>query len=123
MEKKIKSHRDLIVWQKAMDMTVDIYRITQSFPNSELYGLTSQIRRSASSIAANIAEGQGRRTGKEFVNFLMNARGSVLELDTHLELSMRVDYLEKENYKRLKEKLDEVGRMLNGLIGSIKSNI
>ncbi len=74
---EIRSHRDLIVWQKAMDLVSSVYRLTENFPRSEIYGLTSQIRRSACSIPANIAEGQGRRLGGEFVQFLANARGSL----------------------------------------------
>lgn len=91
----------MIAWQKAMDLTVLIYEVTKSFPNDEKFGLISQIRRCSSSIAANIAEGQGRRSSKEFQHFLSNARGSLLELDTHLELSFRVGYLNKEQYLNL----------------------
>src|ERR1044072_5891448 len=78
----IRSHRDLIVWQKAIDFVVTVYRATESFPKAETYGLTSQIRRAVTSVPANIAEGQGRRLPKEFVHFLSNARGSLWELDT-----------------------------------------
>ncbi|MGH9930460.1 MAG: four helix bundle protein [Pyrinomonadaceae bacterium] len=78
----IKSHRDLIVWQKSMDLVVSVYRATESFPKAEVYGLTSQIRRAVTSIPANIAEGQGRRLTKEFLYFLANARGSLWELPT-----------------------------------------
>src|SRR5712692_4805031 len=92
-EVQIKSHRDLIAWQKSMDLVVAVYEITKSFPKEELYGLTSQIRRAAVSIPANIAEGQGRRSKPEFRQFLGNARGSLLELDTHLGLALRFAYL------------------------------
>ena len=115
----IKSHRDLIAWQKAIDMTVSVYEVTKSFPREELYGLTSQIRRSASSIAANIAEGQGRRLAREFHQFLGNARGSLLELDTHIELAFRVGYIDEKQHIYLREKINEVGRILNGLMRSI----
>ncbi len=118
----IKSHRDLIVWQKAMDLTVRIYHLTKSFPKEETYGLISQIRRAAASIAANIAEGQGRRSSKEFQQFLANARGSLPELDTHLELSFRVGYLNKEQHTELKSKISEVGRILNGLMRSLNKD-
>ena len=77
---RIHSHRDLIVWQKAMDLVVRVYRESESFPKTELYGLTSQVRRAAVSVPANIAEGQGRRLVGEYVHFLGNARGSLLEL-------------------------------------------
>jgi four helix bundle protein len=115
----IKSHRDLIAWQKAMNLTVEIYHVTKAFPREEMYGLISQMRRCSASIAANIAEGQGRRTSKEFQQFLMNARGSVCELDTHLELAKRVGYLSEAAHQELRGKNDEVGRILNGLIRSI----
>lgn len=121
-EKHIKSHRDLIVWQKAMEMTVSIYHLTKNFPKEETYGLVSQIRRASASIPANIAEGQGRRLSREFQQFLGNARGSLLELDTHLELSFRIGYINKNQHYDLREKISEVGRMLNGLMRSLNKN-
>ncbi|MCU1288046.1 MAG: ribosomal protein, partial [Acidobacteria bacterium] len=113
--------RDLIVWQKAMDLTVDVYNFTKAFPKEELFGLVSQMRRASASIAANIAEGQGRRLSGEFNQFLGNARGSLLELDTHVELAFRVGYITKQQYNNLQEKINEVGRILNGLMRSINS--
>ena len=100
-EVKIKSHRDLIVWRKAMDLVVLVYKATEGFPKHELYGLTNQIRRAASSVPANIAEGQGRRSKSEFRQFLGNARGSLLELDTHLELALRLNYLTPSQHERI----------------------
>jgi four helix bundle protein len=119
----IKSHRDLIVWQKAMDLVVAVYQATKNFPKEETYGLTSQIRRAAASIPANIAEGQGRRLGGEFQQFLGNARGSLMELDTHLELALRLDYFDPESYSALNRRVTEVGKMLNGLLRSLRSSI
>jgi four helix bundle protein len=118
---QIRSHRDLIVWQKAMDLVTSVYRATECFPKSELYGLTNQIRRSAASIPANIAEGQGRRLAGEFLQFLGNARGSLLELDTHLEIAVRLGMLSKESHSTLMEQLVEVRKLLNGLMRSIKA--
>ena len=118
---KIKSHRDLIVWRKAMDLVVLVYKATEGFPKHELYGLTNQIRRAASSVPANIAEGQGRRSKNEFRQFLGNARGSLLELDTHLELALRLDYLTASQHDRIHRDLEEVGRVLNGLLRSLAS--
>jgi four helix bundle protein len=118
----IRSHRDLIVWQKAMDLVVKVYRNTESFPKAETYGLTSQIRRAVTSIPANIAEGQGRRLTKEFVYFLANARGSLWELDTHLETSMRLGFLNSDIHEELQSQMDEVGRMLNGLMRSVSQS-
>lgn len=111
----------MIAWQKAMNLTVEIYHITKTFPKEESYGLTSQIRRASSSIAANIAEGQRRRLSGEFQQFLGNARGSLLELDTHIELAFRVGYITKQQHINLQEIINEVGRILNGLMRSINS--
>ena len=118
----IRSHRDLIVWQKAMDLVVSVYRATDSFPKAETYGLTSQIRRAVTSIPANIAEGQGRRLPREFLYFLANARGSLWELDTHLEAAMRLGFLTGEAHAELRSQMDEVGRMLNGLMRSVANS-
>jgi len=117
---EIRSHRDLIVWQKAMDLVTSVYRHTEDFPKSELYGLTSQIRRSAASIPANIAEGQGRRLSGEYLQFLANARGSLSELDTHLEIAVRLGMLSEECHSTLMEQLIEVRKLLNGLMRSIR---
>jgi len=122
-ELQIKSHRDLIAWPKAMDLGVSVYEVTKSFPKEELYGLTSQIRRAAISIPANIAEGQGRRSKAEFRQFLGNARGSLLELDTHLELALRLNYLKPNQYGRINQQLVEVGRIVNGLLRSLTSDV
>jgi len=118
-ESSIKSHRDLIAWQKAMNLTEKVYDLARSFPKEEIYGLTSQIRRCAVSIPANIAEGQGRRSKKEFQQFLGHARGSLLELDTHLELALRFGYINSESYQNILPQLQEIGRILNGLLRSL----
>jgi four helix bundle protein len=120
---QIKSHRDLIVWQKSMDLVVAVYRATDAFPKSETYGLTSQIRRAAASIPANIAEGQGRRLSGEYLQFLANARGSLLELDTHLEIAHRLEILSNSDHVMLMERLIEVRKLLNGLMRSIKNSL
>jgi len=119
---EIKSHRDLVVWQKAMDLVVIVYQATKQFPKDETYGLTSQVRRAASSVPANIAEGQGRRGAGEYLQFLGNARGSLLELDTHLELALRLGYLTPQQHSNLQAKLYEVARLLNGLMRSITNH-
>ncbi len=121
--KRIKSHRDLVAWQKGMDMVVMIYRATEAFPKHELYGLTSQIRRADVSAPANIAEGQGRRLTGEFIQFLGNARGSLLELDTHLELALRLGYLKAEQHTSLQNQVYDVCRLVNGGVRSLTSNI
>ena len=123
MEQQIKSHRDLIAWQKAMELVVCVYTLSKSFPKEEVYGLTSQLRRAAVSIPANIAEGQGRRSKTEFKQFLGHARGSLLEVDTHLELALRLEYIGLKDHAFVQEQLREVGRIINGLMRSLTSDL
>ena len=112
-------YRDLVAWQKAMDLTERVYRCTSDFPMEERYGLTSQMRRAATSIPSNIAEGQGRRsTDDEFIRFLRIALGSLCELETQLELSVRLKIMSAEQLSALRPASEEVGRLLNGLIRS-----
>jgi four helix bundle protein len=115
-----RSFRDLIVWQRAKVLAKDVYSVTESMPKSELYGLTSQIRRAAISVISNIAEGQGRLTKGEFQHFLGQARGSLLELETQLELSVDLGYITPKDFRKLVPELSEVGRLLNGLIASLQ---
>jgi four helix bundle protein len=102
-----------------MNLVTAVYLATENFPRTELYGLTSQIRRAAMSVPANIAEGQGRRLKGEFLQFLGNARGSLLELDTHLEIAFRLDILGEQVHAKLCDQLIEVRRLLNGLMSAI----
>jgi four helix bundle protein len=113
--------QDLDVWTKAHDLTLEIYNITEDFPKQEQYRLVDQITRSASSVPANIAEGQARQTTKEYLQFLYNARGSLEETRYHLLLSKDLDYLSQEKYDELTKKSEEVSKMLNGLIKSLSS--
>ena len=116
----IKSYRDLLVWQKAIDLVVEAYRATASFPKSETYGLTSQIRRAASSIPANIAEGYGRGSRKEYVQFLTVAQGSLKELETHFIVAEKLSYLTATQASKILSETDELGRMLGSLIRKLK---
>ena len=111
----IHSYKDLIVWQKAMDLVVAVYELTEEFPRSELYGLMSQIRRVASSISANIAEGSRRKGPKDRVHFFVMAYGSGAELESHLELAKRLSLVSEESLKEIPALLDEVMKMLNRL--------
>src|SRR3712207_3907813 len=115
----LKSYRDLEVWQKAMDLVVGCYRMTEQFPKTELYGLTSQLQRAAVSIPANIAEGQGRSHTREFLNHLSVAYGSLMEVETHLEIAARLEYLDQAALNRLLDQTGEIGRMLNGLMQAL----
>ena len=118
-----KNYKELLVWQKAMDLVEEVYVITRMLPEEEKYALGDQMRRSAVSIPSNIAEGNARGTEKEMIHFLYIAQGSRAELETQLELSYRVGYTLKERIIALLELSHEVGRMLTGLIKSLKSNI
>lgn len=116
----MKSHKDLDVWKLGMDLTVEVYQLTEKLPKHELYGLTSQIRRSASSIVSNIAEGAARRGEKEFIQFLHIALGSASELETQLELTTRLDYFSTQNLENIVEMRDRVAQMLYGLIRKLR---
>ncbi len=112
------SYKDLIVWQKSVDLVVAIYELTNSFPKTELYGLVSQMRRSAVSIPSNIAEGRRRGSKKEFRRFLLVAFGSGAELETQIVISKKLNYGYNQDYIQADELLDEVMRMLNKLINN-----
>ena len=115
------SYREIKVWQKAIELVADIYSCTRSFPREELYGLAGQLRRVAVSIASNIAEGKGRRTDREFLQFLHHARGSVFEVETQLTIASRLGYMPEAEVLRLGHSASEIARMLNGLIKAITS--
>lgn len=117
--KKRRSHRDLIVWQKACDLVVVVYRITARFPTEERYGLTSQMRRCAASVPANIAEGAGRWGPTEFQHFLSITRGSLAELDTWVEVAWRVELISPDERDSLRDKTDELISMVIGLRQSL----
>lgn len=110
----------LEVWRKAHQMTLKVYKATQGFPQKERYRLIDQLCRSASSIPANIAEGTGRNTLKEYMQFLYVARGSIEETKYHLILSKDLGYLSSDGFNELVEGYNEVGKMVNGLINSLK---
>ncbi len=110
-----KGFEDLIVWQKAKDLAVEVYKTSKNFPREEIYGMTSQIRRCSASIASNIAEGTTYSSKKQFLHFLQIAHGSCAELRTHLTIANEVGLVENENYKQLTDKILEIGRMLKGL--------
>ena len=120
MRAAIQSFRDLHVWQKSMELTVAVYRLTEGFPGGEVFGLTSQLRRSAVSIPSNIAEGYGRLNRREFKRFLLIARGSNCELQTQLELSRAVGLGDFEFLGTAEGLSHEVGKMLFSLLGNLK---
>jgi four helix bundle protein len=116
----MRPHEKLSVWQRAIDLVITVYKSTVSFPGDERFGLTSQIRRAAVSIPANIAEGAARDSWKEFTHFLSNAQGSASELETELLIARSLAYLDVPSYADLRNEIDSIGRMIFGLSRSIK---
>ncbi len=116
---KSSDFRELKVWQKAMDLTVEIYSIVKLLPREEMFALSDQMRRAAVSIPSNIAEGQGRDTMKEFIRFLSVARGSLRELSTQLEICERVHYLTQSQTTNANQMIEEIDKMLNALSKSL----
>ncbi len=114
--------KQLKVWRKAHEMTLDTYRVSAAFPREEMYGLTSQLRRAAASIGANIAEGCGRRSDGEMCRFLQIARGSASETEYHFLLARDLHFLAEKDFQILTRKSDELQRMLTGLMQSIRSS-
>ena len=112
----MKTYRDLQAWQKSMTLVTEIYKILKSFPKDEIYGLTSQMKRCAISIPSNMAEGYGRNSTNEYIHFLRIATGSLFELQTQLEISTNLNYLNKDNFDKLYESSREIERMLSSLI-------
>lgn len=118
----MESYRDLIVWQKSIRLVKEVYLVSSSFPNKEVYGLTAQIQRSAVSIPSNIAEGYGRHSTPEYIRYLRVACGSLYEMQTQLEIALSLDYLEKNQYETLFEMSREIERMLSSLISKLVKN-
>jgi len=118
----LNDFKELKVWKKAHETTLHLYRLTQQFPREELYGLTSQIRRAASSIGANIAEGCGRKSDGEMARFLHIARGSAVELEYHLLLSRDLELLAVHSFDVLERDVDEIQRMLTSLIQRVQGD-
>jgi|HubBroStandDraft_6_1064221.scaffolds.fasta_scaffold220184_1 four helix bundle protein len=117
----VRDYRDLDVWQAAMTLAQRCYEVTKRFPKDEMFGMTAQIRRASASIPANIAEGRGRQGTKEFLSFLSIARGSLMELETHLMLSHRVQLMQAQELDELLAITDRISRMLSGLRTSLRA--
>ena len=117
---KSQSYRDLIAWQKALALVTEVYRLTESFPSHELYGLTSQIGRAAVSVVSNIAEGQARNSHREFLHFLSNAKGSLVEVETQLFVTRNLNYVREQQIAAVLKQTDEVARLVSGLMKSLR---
>lgn len=120
MTLKVRSYKDLVTWQKSMALVIEVYKVSKKFPKEEIFGLISQTRRSAVSAPSNIAEGRARTSKKEFQYFLSNARGSLAELETQLTIAHQLAYIDDTTINLLLDRLWEVGRLLNGLLSSLK---
>ena len=118
---RAKDYKDFIVWQKAIDLSVEVYRLVKLLPKAETYALSDQMRRAVVSIPSNIAEGKGRNSAKEFVNFLSIARGSQKELETQLYICIKIGYFTEDEASTAMNLCEEVGKMLNALITKIQS--
>ena len=117
-----KGFRKLIIWQRAHQLVLLIYKLSESFPKSELFGLTSQMRRAAVSVASNIAEGAARNTKKEFIQFLHNAQGSLSELDTQTVICRELGYLTDDEHHRLHTEMERESKLISGLIKFLKKD-
>jgi four helix bundle protein len=115
----VRSYRDLIAWQKSIDLVTIVYRCTQTFPKAETYGLVSQLRRAAVSVPSNIAEGHARLTTGEFRQFLGHALGSLTEIETQILIALKLGYTTSSEADALLQSTDEIGRVIRGLLQSI----
>jgi len=115
----MRDFKRLDVWTRAVDLGEEVYKITKDFPGHEIYALTSQLRRASVSVSSNIAEGCGRRTSRDFVQFLYNAMGSLREVESQLIIASRLSYLSEDRLKELSADIDKLSRMLNGFIDYI----
>jgi len=117
--KKISSYKDLVVWQKGIELVNDVYSITRKFPKEEMFGLTNQMRRASISIPANIAEGWGRKSTKNYIQFIRISIGSLFEMETMCIIAKNQNYIDERIYSTISANLEELGRMLNKLLQSL----
>lgn len=120
---KIDSFKDLLVWQKSLLLLKHVYKVTRNFPKEEMWGLTSQIKRSAISVGSNIAEGSSKRSTREFIRFLNISYGSLAELEAQLIMAYELEFLPQKDLTLLTERCTEIGKMLNGLIRSLTNKL
>jgi four helix bundle protein len=119
----VRKFRNIVAWQKADDLVVQVYELTKSLPRSEVYGLTSQMRRAAVSVAANIAEGSARPTSKDYIHYLSIAKSSLVEVEYYLHISHRLGYLDSDDYHRIAQVHEEAAKVLYGLTQYIQSQM
>lgn len=119
---KLASFRDLDAWRVAIDLTVDVYRISDGFPETEIYGITSQLRRAVVSVASNIAEGKGRGSDNEFRRYLKIARGSLYEVETQLVIAQKLGFLDELGLESVTARVHDIGRLINGLLRYLETH-
>ena len=117
---EIKTYRDLLIWQKSMALVSEVYKLTKSFPNEEMFGLSAQLRKASVSVPSNIAEGYGRNSTKDYVRFLHIAIGSLYEIQTQIEIAFELKYLPSEDFTRLDKLMKEIERMISSLLRKLK---
>jgi len=118
-----ESYRDVIAWQKSMTLVTEVYRVSANFPRREMYGLARQVREAAVSVPSNIAEGKGRQTKRDYLQFLYRARGSSLEVQTQLEIARNLEFLDANTFELIIEQAAEAARVLNGLISNVAEQL
>jgi len=123
VDKKVSTYKDLIVWQKSIALVTTIYSVTKTFPTDEKFGIVSQINRAVVSVPANIAEGWGRESSKNYIQFLRISRGSLMEVETLILISKNLNYISEQDYLEINKQIDEVGKILQGLIKSVQQKI
>ncbi|HGY55478.1 MAG TPA: four helix bundle protein [Caldithrix abyssi] len=116
----MKTYRDLLIWQKSMALVSEVYKLTKSFPNEEMFGLSAQLRKASVSVPSNIAEGYGRNSTKDYVRFLHIAIGSLYEIQTQIEIAFELKYLPSEDFTRLDKLMKEIERMISSLLRKLK---
>jgi four helix bundle protein len=120
---KVNSYRDLLVWQRGIDLVEHVYQISKTFPDHERFGLTSQVRRAAVSVPSNVAEGWGLGSRKQYLHHLDMARGSLYEVETQMTIAWRLGYVDATGHETLLAQTDELGRVLFGLMRSIRAHL
>jgi four helix bundle protein len=123
MDNKISSYKDLIVWQKSITLVTDVYVLTKSFASEEKYGIVSQMNRAAVSVPCNIAEGSGRESSKSYLQFLKVSKGSLMEVETLMVIAKKLNFITEKEYKIISDNVEELAKILQGLIKSIKQKI
>ncbi len=123
MEGKITTYKDLIVWQKSIQLVTEIYALTKTFPADERFGIVSQLNRAVISIPSNIAEGWGRELSKNYLQFLRVSRGSLMEVEAMILISKNLNYINEKEFIEVNKKIEEIGKILQGLIKSVQQKI